>query len=403
MCASPTLRRGLWLTLCLGPAGCGREGLQTPPALPPAVSVAYPLQQEVTDYAEFSGQLAAVDSVEVRARVTGYLVKVNFVEGSLVKKGDVLIEIDPAIYQTELDEAKGNLASAQARLGRQNADVARAEKLVGKAMSQEQYDTIVGERNETAASILALQAAVERARLNLSYTKVTAPISGRVGRANVTVGNLVQSGDQAGGTLLTTVVSVDPIYVYFNVDENTVLRVREMIRQGKAKSVDQPNVRLPVYVGLANEQGFPHEGTIDFVDNQVDPQTGTLRVRGVLPNPDGFLSPGMFAHVKVPIGEPHQASLIAERAIDTDQGQKVVYVVDENNRVSTRQVQLGARHDGLRAIEAGLNPRDRIVVVGLQQVRGGITVEPKPVEMPRGPTRASQGFETPPATKAAKG
>src|SRR5439155_6237677 len=191
---------------------------------------------------------------------------------------------------------------------------------------REDYDKVAGDRGEAAASRAAMTAAVERAKLDLGYTKVTPPISGRASRYAVTVGNLVQSGDQGGGTLLTTIVSVDPIYAYFDVDERTVLRVRQLIREGKAKSARDSE--WPVSLGLANEEGFPHRGTINFVDNQVNPKTGTLRVRGVFPNPDEALSPGYFARVRVPIGFPHQALLVADRALDTDQGQKVVYVVD---------------------------------------------------------------------------
>ena len=220
------------------------------------------------------------------------------------------------------------------------------------------------------------------AALNLGYTKVTAPVSGRVSRYVVTVGNLIQSGDQNGGTLLTTVVSVDPMYVYFDMDERTVLRVRALIREGKARSARESE--WPVALGLATEDGFPHQGTIDFEDNQVNPKTGTLRVRGVFPNKDELLSPGLFARVRVPIGRAHRALLLADRALDTDQGQKVVYVVNEKNEVVSRPVRLGALHDGLREITEGLKPGEKVIVNGLQQVRPGLTVEPRLVEMPNG-------------------
>ena len=200
------------------------------------------------------------------------------------------------------------------------------------------------------------------------------------------MGNLVQAGDQTGGTLLTTIVSVDPMYAYFDVDEHTVLRVRQLIREGKAESARDGE--LPVWLGLANEEGFPHQGTINFVDNQVNPKTGTLRVRGVFPNKDEALSPGYFARVRVPIGRPHKALLVTDRALDTDQGQKVVYVVDEDNEVVSRPVRLGALHDGLREITDGLKPGERVIVNGLQQVRPGITVEPKLVDMPASKARS---------------
>jgi RND family efflux transporter MFP subunit len=217
-------------------------------------------------------------------------------------------------------------------------------------------------------------------QLDLDYTKVTAPVSGRVSRYVVTVGNLIQSGDQNGGTLLTTVGSVDPMYAYFDVGEHTVLRVRQLVRAGKAKSARDGE--LPVWLGLANEDGYPYRGTINFVDNQVNPKTGTLRLRGVFPNQDEALSPGYFARVRVPIGFPHQALLVSDRALDTDQGQKVVFVVDKDNQVVSRPVRIGALHDGLRAIEGGVKPGERVIVNGLQQVRPGITVEPRLVDMP---------------------
>jgi RND family efflux transporter MFP subunit len=217
-------------------------------------------------------------------------------------------------------------------------------------------------------------------QLDLEYTKVIAPVSGRASRYVVTVGNLIQSGDQGGGTLLTTIVSVDPMYAYFDVDERTVQRVSQLIREGKVKWA--PKTEWPVSLGLATEEGFPHQGTINFVDNQVNPKTGTLRARGVFPNKDGALSPGYFARVRVPIGPPHHALLISDRAIDNDQGQKILYVVNGNNEVVSRAIRLGALHDGLRAIEDGLKPGERLIVNGLQLVRPGVTVAPKLVSMP---------------------
>jgi RND family efflux transporter MFP subunit len=216
--------------------------------------------------------------------------------------------------------------------------------------------------------------------LNLEYTKVTAPISGRISRYVVTVGNLIQSGDQSGGTLLTTIVSVDPMYAYFDVDERTVLRGRQLAREGKAKAAHDGE--LPVALGLITEDGFPHQGTVNFVDNQVNPKTGTLRMRGVFPNAYEILSPGLFARVRVPMGNPHKALLVSDRALDNDQGQRIIYVLDDKNKVASRPVRVGALHDGLRAIEDGLKPGERVIVEGLQLVRPDITVEPKQVPMP---------------------
>ena len=241
------------------------------------------------------------------------------------------------------------------------------------------FDKAVGDRGETAASLDALKAAVEQAKLDLGFTKVTAAVSGRVGRALVTEGNLVQSG-QSGGTMLTTIVSVDPMYAYFDVDERTVLRVRQLIREGKVKSARE--VAWPVFLGLANEDGYPHEGTINFVDNQVNPKVGTLRLRGVFPNKDEALSPGYFVRVRVPIGHPHKALLISDRAVDADQGQKIVYVAGQDKKVAIRPIRLGSLHDGLRAVEEGLTPDERVIVTGLQQVRPGMVVAANVIEMP---------------------
>jgi RND family efflux transporter MFP subunit len=367
--------------ICLALVGCARAPSEAPAATRPPVTVSYPVEREVTDYADFTARTAAVDSVELRARVSGYLDKVNFKEGALVQKGDVLFEIDPRTYKAVLKNAEGNLAAAEARVKRLYADFARAEQLIrDRAMSREEYDKIVGDRGEAVASQAAVKAAVERAQLDLDFTKVTAPVSGRVSRYFVTVGNLVQAGDLTGGTLLTTIVSVDPMYAYFDVDEHTVLRVKQLIREGKAKTPDDPDI--PVWLGLANEDGHPHRGTVHFVDNQVSPRTGTLRVRGVFPNKGEALSPGYFARVRVPIGVPHKALLVTERALDTDQGQKVVYVVDKDNRVVAHAVRLGALHDGLREITDGLKPGERVIVNGLQLVRPSMTVESKLVDMP---------------------
>ena len=367
----------LAVLLCLALGGCKRE----PPALAampsPVVMVSRPVEREITDYAEFTGRTAAVDTVEVRARVSGYLVKVNFQEGSVVKKGDLLFQIDPRPFQAVLDQAKGQVAQWEAKLARAEADVVRDERLLPKgAASQKDLDQVVADRGEARAAIQSARAAVDQAALNLEFTKVTAPISGRISRYLITEGNLVT----ADTTLLTTIVSIDPMYAYFDVDERTVLRVQELIRTGRARFARDGEV--PVALALATDKGFPHQGTINFVDNQINPSTGTLRMRGVSPNADAILTPGLFVRVRVPIGEPHRAVLVTERAIDTDQGQKVLYVVNDQNEVVSHPISVGALHDGLRLIEEGVQPGERVIVNGLLQVRPGITVAPKLVDMP---------------------
>jgi len=372
-----------WLLLgfCLVLAGCARSPAEVPAEAPPPVSVSYAIEREVTDYKDLTGRTAAVDSVEVRAHVWGYLEKVNFKEGALVQKGDVLFELDPRPYQATLDQAKAKVAQDEAQLAYDEAEYQRNLALFRtKAITQSDLDKTAAARNVDLANIAADKAAVRQRQLDLDYTKVKAPVSGRASRYVVTVGNLIQSGDQGGGTLLTTIVSVDPMYVYFDVDEHTVLRVRQLVREGKADSPREGVVS--VSLGLDNEDGFPHRGTIDFVDNQVNPKTGTMRLRGVFPNENQMLTPGLFARVRVPIGRPHKALLVSDRALDNDQGQKILYVVNERNEVAARPVRAGALHDGLREITDGLKSGEHVVVNGLQQVRPGIKVEPKLVEMP---------------------
>lgn len=371
----------LALSVCLTMAGCAERPAEAPAAPPVAVPVSAPIERSVTDFADFTARTAAVDSVEVRAHVWGYLDKVNFKEGAFVKKGDVLFELDPRPYQALLNQAKAKVAQDEAQRTYDEAEYQRNVKLVGNgAVSRSDLDKTTAALGVDTANVAASKALVAARELDLGYTKVTAPVSGRVSRYVVTVGNLIQSGDQNGGTLLTTIVSVDPVYAYFDVDEYTVLRVRRLIREGKATSAR--NSEVTVWLGLANEDGFPHQGTINFVDNQVNPKTGTLRLRGVFPNQDDALGPGYFARVRVPIGKPHPALLVADRAIDTDQGQKIVYVVNDKNEVVARPVRLGALHDGLREVTDGLKPGERVVVNGLQQVRPGMIVEPKPADMP---------------------
>lgn len=373
--------RIMWLSmfgLAVVLAGCGRATSEPPPAIVTA-TVSYVVEREVLDYSDFTGRTAAVDSVEVRAHVWGYLDKVNFKEGAVVKKGDVLFELDPRPYEAALNQVQAQVAQDEAQLAFDEAEYQR--NINAKfAVSRSDVDKTFAARNVDAANIARDKSVVAARQLDLDYTKVRAPVGGRTSRYAVTVGNLIQSGDQGGGTLLTTIVSIDPMYGYFDVDENTALRARKLIREGKQASVRAGG--YPVSLGLANEDDFPHQGTIDFVDNQVNPKTGTIRVRGVFANPDEVLLPGYFARVRLPIGKPHKALLVSDRALDTNQGLKILYVVDDNNEVSARPVKLGALHDGLREVISGLKSGERIIVNGLQQVRPGMTIQPKLVDMP---------------------
>lgn len=373
----------LMLGFCFALAGCAEAPSASKAGAPMSVSVSYSVEQYVTDYADFTARTAAVDSVEVRAHVWGYLDKVHFKEGDLVKKGDVLFELDARPYQALLNQAKGKVRQDEAQLSYDEAEYQRNRRLIGSgSVSRSDFDKTAAARGVDRANIEADKAVVASRELDLEYTKVIAPVSGRVSRYIVTVGNLIQSGDQNGGTLLTMLVSVDPMYAYFDVDEYTALRVRQLVREGKS---DSPRASgYPVFLGLANEEGYPHEGTINFVDNQVNPKTGTIRLRGVFPNKQEHLLPGFFARVRVPVGRPHMAVLVSDRALNTDQGQKILYVVNDKNEVVSRPVRVGTLHEGLREITDGLKPGERVIVNGLQQVRPGITVEPKLVDMPSG-------------------
>jgi RND family efflux transporter MFP subunit len=349
------------------------------------VPVSYPEERDVTDYADFTARIAAVDFVDVKAHVWGYLAKINFKEGALVQKGDVLFELDPRPYEALFNQAKAKVRQDEAQLSFDEAEYQRNLTLMrSRTTSQQELDKSAAARDIDLANIEADKALVASRELDVQYTKVIAPVSGRVSRYVVTVGNLIQSGDQNGGTLLTTILSVDPMYAYFDVDEYTDQRVRKLIREGKFTFKSADEAIVPVSLGLATEKGFPHRGTINFADNQVNPKTGTLRVRGVFPNKDEALTPGYFARVRVPISPPHKALLVSERALDNDQGQKVLYVVNDNNQVVSRPVRLGQLHDGLRAIEDGLKPGERVIVNNLQQIRPGMTVDPKLVTMPNG-------------------
>jgi RND family efflux transporter MFP subunit len=339
---------------------------------PPAVVVGQPVQRVVTDFEEFTGRLEAAASVDLRARVSGYLLKVHFRAGAEVKEGDVLFEIDPRPYQAEVDRAQAQVAQAEARLRIADADLKRAEALlkVPGALSREEYDKAVAEREAARAAVGAVRAGLDLARLNLSFCQVKAPISGRISRPFVDPGNLVKADD----TLLAQIVVTDPMHVVFDMDERSVLRLRRQVQE--ANPLDG-GPRLPLRVGLANEKGFPHEGVVDSVGLKLDPERGTLAVRGVLANPKGLLMPGLFVRVRLPLGKPHPALLVPEKAVGTDQGRKFLYVVDEQNRVVLRAVRTGALHDGLRVIEEGLKPEEWVVVGGLERVRPGLVVAPQ--------------------------
>jgi len=410
------------LLLALLLAGCGRRLPQVAPSQPPVIPISQPVNRQVTDFADFTGRTDAIQSVDIRARVTGYLVAMPFKEGAEVKKGELLFEIDPRPYQAQLDQAVSQVALNKASLQLARATLARDQSVaaaVPGGVSPQQLDQDQAAVDEAFARVQAYEASTKVYQLNLGFCKVASPINGKVSRYYLTVGNLVNQ-DQ---TLLTTVVSLDPMYAYFDVDEPTLLRIRRAINEGKIK-LPEDGV-LPVLMGLQGEAGYPHRGTINFVNNQVNPTTGSISVRGVFTNPKPrevadvvsavgqasrpsltwlvgwtadrlvappstrLLSPGMFVRIRMPIGQPHPALLVIDRAIGSDQGLKYVYVLDADNTVQYRRVTTGAlQPDGLRVIlpgekpDEGLQPDDWVIVGGLPQVRPRMVVQPERMQMP---------------------
>jgi RND family efflux transporter MFP subunit len=340
------------------------------------------VEREVVEWDEYIGRLESPENVEIRARVSGYLDKVHFKEGREIKKGDLLFTIDPRPYQAEYDraEAERQRAESQAELAKNDAE--RAKRLIAtKAISEEDFDTKTRSHTSALAALKAAQAAVDSAKLNLEFTEVRSPIQGRTSRAIVTEGNLISGGvSGAGATLLTTVVSQDPLYCYVDVDERSILKYIQLRREGKRGSaLDRP---IPAEMALADEAGYPNKGFTDFVDNKIDPSTGTLRCRGVFPNPERALGPGFFARMRIPGSGKYPALLIPDRALGADQALKFVYVVDAGKKVEFRPVKIGPMIDGLRVVKEGLKAGEQIIVEGLMRVRPGVVVDAKPWDVP---------------------
>jgi RND family efflux transporter MFP subunit len=358
--------------------GCGKQPEQAaaPPA--PAVTVAQPTQRTITDWDEFTGRFDAIEQVQIRARVTGFVTKVAFKDGAIVKAGDLLYEIDPRQYEAAAEQARGQLADAKAKVELAQRELERATTLI---RTQAISENIVDQRKQAlaAAEAATLQAegALKRAELDVEFTKVTAPIGGRISRHLVTVGNLVQ-GSESGATLLTSIVSMDPIHVYFDMDESIYQRNSRLWFEGKRPSSrDTPN---PVQIMLTGENKPSRAGKVDFLDNRLDVGTGTLRGRALVENGDLSILPGQFARVRVLGSAPYQALLLPDTAIATDQSRKIVLVVKDDDTVEARPVMLGALDDGLRVIKDGLKPDDKVVIDGLQRARVGAKVAPHPAK-----------------------
>jgi RND family efflux transporter MFP subunit len=409
-------QRSFWMIFVLmgWVLGCS----QAPPAPTPhvpTVDVALPRAEMVSDYEDFTGNTDAVYKVDIRARVSGYLDKVAFSDGDHVKKDVLLYQIDPRPFQAELDRAKAEVERLEAEKKLLDIQVARYRKLAATgAGSQQDLDEYLAKQAENIGGLKAAKAQVEKAALNLGFTTIRAPIDGKMSRTLLTAGNLVN----ADSTLLTTLMSIDPMYAYFDIEEPAFLEILELVRKGVVKSRQLDDI--PVHMALATDKPgeFPLHGSLDFLNNTIDPQTGTIQVRGKFANPydpknhiPPLLTPGSFVRVRLEESLPHKALLIAERAIGTDQGHKYVFVIDENNTAAYRQVELGMTFFGLRAITKGLHPTDRVALDNLQRLRPEMKVEPKLVKMtadaeepqsPGGPKGKGRNLKQQPVKKKSK-
>jgi RND family efflux transporter MFP subunit len=379
------------LFLTGGLAACG--GSAPPAGAPPApsVTVATPVKQTILDKDEYVGRFVAVDMVEIRSRVSGYLDKIQFTDGAIVKQGDLLLTIDHRPFQNAVDQANANLAQARANLAYADADLVRAQQLVRERTISEQVFQQRTQAKKTAeAGVAANEAAVRQASLDLAFTELHAPITGRIGDRRVSPGNLVTGGTTGNTTLLATIVSTDPIRFEFTFDESSYLRYKRLSEQGN--DIASRGAKTAIALKLLDEQGFPHQGTMDFVDNVIDRASGTIRGRAVLPNKDGLFTPGMFARVQVPGSAPYEGLLVPDLAIGSEQARKFVLTVDGENTVRQKYVTPGALVGNLRVIKEGLQASDRVIVDGIMRARPGQKVTPETAkESPGGQPQAKAG------------
>lgn len=361
-------------------AGCGKGGAKDAPRdapPPPKVSITSPEVRKVVDWDAFTGRLTSPETVEIRARVSGYLDEVHFEEGAEIEEGDLLFTIDPRPYQAIVERMEARVTSALSRAELTAKELENVAKLQSNgAISAEDYDRRAKAASDAEGMLRAAEAEMRAAKLDLEFTEIRSPISGRASDARVTKGNLVTGGER-DATVLTTVVSLNPIYCLIDVDERSVLKYRQLYREGKRMSAQFG--RVEAEMELAHESGFPHKGFIDFVDNQLDPATGTIRARAVFPNPDKLMAPGFFARVRVPGSGEYEGLLVPDRAIADDQGSSFVWVVGEDEIASYRKIVTGPLLDGLRIVREGLDPGDRVVVDGILTVRNGQKVDPGPL------------------------
>jgi membrane fusion protein, multidrug efflux system len=344
---------------------------------PPVVTVTQAVEKKVQDWDEYTGRLAPIGTVEVRARVSGYITEVKFVDGDLVKKGQPLFIIDPRPYQADYDRAKAEVDKADAALTLAGAEFERARQLREKGVTAAgDFDQRAATYRQATGAAQSARADLEAAKLNLEFCTIRAPIDGRVGLANVTVGNLVSAD---GKDPLTTIVSTNPVYAYADVDERSLLRYTRNYLAGKKGPEDADEVKAPIQLSLQDEKDFPHTGYIDFIDNRVDPSTGTIRLRGVFDSENGLLAPGLFVRVRIPAGNPYEAVLVPERSVASDQGKRYVVLVEKDDVAEFRPVELGTLSEGQQVIKSGVKAGDTVVVDGLLKVRPGEKVNPKPI------------------------
>jgi len=370
----------LLLSLVLPACKRGQSPAGGPPqAQVPEVTVALPIARRLTDWDEFTGRLTAREKVDVRPRLSGYITEVSFKEGTEVKAGDLLFTIDPRPYEAIVDRAEAVLAQAKtasdlAAVEAKNANALRQGQAISQEESERRLKSAAGEQ----AAVRGAEAALRAAQLDVEFTQVRAPITGRISDARVTVGNLVTGGTR-DSTLLTTIMAQDPIYCDIEVDERSALKYREMHKSGERKSA--MFVNIPAEMALVTQTGWPHKGEIDFVDNQINPATGTIRARAVFPNPDRLMSPGFFAKVRIPGSGEYEALLIRDSAVGDDQGSSFVWVIDAEDKAVYRPITLGPLLEGMRVVRSGLKADERVVVLGLMSVRNGVKVKPTQAEM----------------------
>ncbi len=360
-------------------ASCDNSAAQNAAPQAPAVSAAEVVVKSISQWDSFNGRIEAVESVQLRPRVSGYIEKVNYTDGQEVKKGEVLFTIDDRTYRGALEQAQATLARAKTQASLARSEASRTDKLIHtNVVSREEWEQRRSAATQAQADIQAAQAAVDAAQLNLDFTKVTAPIDGRASRALITSGNHVTAGDSA--SVQTTVVSPKTVYVYFDVDESTYLHYQNLARSGQGAASN--HLALPVEIGLVGEDGYPHQGKVDFLDNQLTPSTGTIRMRALLDNTQRQFIPGLFARVRLPGSAEFQATLIDDKAVLTDQDRKYVYIVDKDGKAQRRDIKPGRQAAGLRIVQQGLNPGDKVIVEGLQKVfMPGMPVNAKTVAM----------------------